>query len=321
LGGLLSTSEGRSAHIAAIIGLVNDNNYAGIDLDYRVLDPQDADDFAEFVSRLSEELRLANRSLSMTLPAPARQGDDWDTRGFDWDTLASRADALKVAPSGDPAGYYTQLSAAVAYLVPRVGAGKLFLTIDTLSREQSSEGLRTLRLPEALTLASTPALQADGPVTVGATVTAYAQNLSEQSGGTPLRWDPTGKAVTFTYTGGGGARGVWLANSFSATARLDLARRYQLGGVAIEDISTAAGGTGVIGAVQRFASGSSFDVVAPNGEVLQPRWSASDGTLESDAGPLVTWQAPDNIGDYTLTLVVSDGAIRIGQEISVAVGG
>jgi len=321
LGSILSSDAGRAAHIEAIVALVNDNDYAGIDLDYRALDPQDSDDFVTFVTALSEQLQQANRTLTMTLPAPVKQGTSWDTRGFDWDKLAPLVDVIKVTtPGGDPGAYYTALNEALAYLVPRVGSSKLFVTIDSLSREQSSEGVRSLTLTDALTLASTPAVQGDTSVDSGASVSAYGQNLSDQSGGSVLHWDDTAKAVTFTYTGGGGQRSVWLANAFSESFKLDLAQRYQLGGVAIEDVSTGAGGSNVMAAVSQYASSGSVQLVEPNGQLLQPHWTASGGTLQSDTGPNVTWQAPAAAGDYTLTLIVSDGAVRLGQELQLAVG-
>ena len=50
-----------------------------------------------------------------------------------------------------------------------------------------------------------------------------------------------------------------------------------------------------------------------------PRWLASGGSLLNDAGEQVDWQAPQEAGDYTLTLVVSDGVVRVGQELVVPV--
>ena len=320
LGSILSSDTGRAAHVEEIVALVNDNGYAGIDLDYRALGAQDGDGFATFVAALSEQLRQANRTLTMTLLAPVRQGADWDTRGLAWETLAPLVDAIKVVPAGDPGTYYTTLSDALGYLVPRVGSRKLYVTIDSLSREQSSEGVRSLTLTGALTLASTPAVLGDAPVDSGAAVSAYGQNLSEQSGGSLLHWDDTAKAVTFTYTGGGGQRSVWLANAFSESFKLDLAKRYQLGGVAIEDVSTGASDSNVLAAVARYAASGTVELVEPNGQLLQPRWTASGGTLESDTGPDVTWTAPSDAGDYILTLIVSDGAIRLGQQLRLSVG-
>ncbi len=320
LGNILSTEEGRAAHVEAIVALVNEDGYAGIDLDYRAMDAQDGEDFVTFVTALSEQLRQADRTLTLTLLAPVKRGTEWDTRGFDWDTLAPLVDAIKVVPDGDPGTYYAMLNDALGYLVPRVGSSKLFVMVDSLSREQGSGGVRSLTLTEALTLASTPAVQSDTPVSAGASVQVYGQNQSDQSGGSVLHWDATAKAVTFTYTGGGGQRSVWLANTFSESFKLELAQRYQLGGVAIEDVSTQAADSNVTAAVSQYKSSVNVQLVEPNGELLLPHWMASGGTLQSATGPSVTWQAPDAAGEYTVTLIVSDGAVRVGQELRLSVG-
>jgi hypothetical protein len=57
----------------------------------------------------------------------------------------------------------------------------------------------------------------------------------------------------------------------------------------------------------------------PNGALLAPSWIASGGTLASESGATVAWQAPAKAGTYTLTLVVSDGVMRVGQQIQVSV--
>ncbi len=320
LGRILASNESRAIHLDAVVTLASDNDYAGIDLDYRIIDAQDSDDFVTFVAALSAQLRQANRSLTLTLPAPLQQGTEWDTRGFDWDALAPLVEAIKVSPDSAPGTSYATLDQAIGYLVPRVGASKLLITIDSLSQEQSSAGARTLTLTEALTLASTPALQGDTPVDGGTSVSIYGQNLSEQSGGSPLHWDDAAKAVAFTYTGGGGQRNVWLANTFSESAKLGIAQRYQLRGVVIEDVSSGASDSGLVVALSQYASSGTAQLVQPNSELLQPRWTASAGELELDTGANVSWRAPDEPGDYTLTLIVSDGAIRLGQELRLSVG-
>ena len=60
-------------------------------------------------------------------------------------------------------------------------------------------------------------------------------------------------------------------------------------------------------------------LAVPNGDLLTPRWLSSGGSFVSDAGAQVDWQAPQEAGDYTLTLVVSDGVVRMGQELHVPV--
>jgi hypothetical protein len=316
---ILASSDLRSTHVQAILAVARENKFAGIDIDYRAIDPVRRDDFVAFVQELSSRLRADSRSVSLTLPLPVRQDDEWDLRGFDWEALAPLVDAIKLAPEPDQDRYYERLEEVLGFLVPRVGGSKLILTVGPLSRERSAEGVRTLTLTQALALASTPVLEDESPVAPEAVVRAVGQNLAEEQGASGLRWDDTARAIVFTYAGLGGARTVWIANVFSEAFRLDLARRYQLGGVVVEDVSRPAGEANIWPAVQQYAQAGEVALVKPNGELLQPRWVASGGTLEGDVGPSVAWRVPAETGTYTLTLIVSDGVVRVGQRLQVAV--
>jgi len=112
---------------------------------------------------------------------------------------------------------------------------------------------------------------------------------------------------------------VWIANIFSEAFKLDLARRYALGGVAVEDVSVRAGEANIWPALREFADTGEVSLSMPNGNLLQPSWTATAGALESDVGPEVTWRAPAEPGAYTITLIVSDGVMRVGQQIQFAV--
>ena len=61
------------------------------------------------------------------------------------------------------------------------------------------------------------------------------------------------------------------------------------------------------------------NLVEPNGELLEPTWMVSAGTLDASAGAQVGWRTPAEAGTYVLTLVVSDGVLRVGQELQVSV--
>ena len=316
---ILASSDLRATHVQAILALARENGFAGIDLDYRAIDPVRRDDFVAFVQELSSGLRGDGLSLSLTIPLPVRQGQDWDLRGFDWEALAPLVDAIKLAPEPDQDRYYQRLEDVLDFLVPTVGASKLILTVGPLSRERSAEGVRTLTLTQALALASTPVLEDEGPVAPEAVVRAAGQNLAEEQGASGLFWDDTARAIVFTYAGLGGARTVWVANVFSEGFKLELAGRHQLGGVVVEDVSRPAGEANIWPAVQQYAQAGEVALAKPNGELLQPQWVASGGTLESDTGPSVTWRAPAEAGTYTLTLIVSDGVLRVGQRLQIAV--
>jgi spore germination protein YaaH len=316
---ILSSAEGISAHAQAIESLVADESYAGITLDYRAIDPQQGAQFVSLVTTLSSQLHQSNKTLTLVLPAPAHQGNAWDTLGYDWDKLGPLADTIEVVPADGPGSSYAALSDALQYLTAHIDGSKLLLSVDSLSEERGPDGTRSMTLTDALTLAGTPAVQGSASVQAGASVQVFGQNLSTTSGATGIRWDGDARAVSFTYTGGGGQRTVWLANAFSEAFRLDLVQRYHLGGIAIDDVSTHASDSKVAALAGLFAKSGDVSLVQPNGKLLEPTWTASGGTLAKDSGAAVTWQAPDAAGDYTLTLIVSDGLTRVGQQLQVSV--
>jgi len=48
-------------------------------------------------------------------------------------------------------------------------------------------------------------------------------------------------------------------------------------------------------------------------------WTASDGVLSAPSGDSTSWTAPQQPGSYTVVLVVSDGVIRGGQQVTLDV--
>ncbi len=319
LDAILASPELRAQHVQAILAFARENSVAGIDLDYRALDPVREADFVSLVQELSISLRGEGRTLSLTLPMPKRQGDAWDTLGFDWPALMPHVTAVKLAPEEDPEQYHQRTKEALAYLVARVPSSKLLLVVASLSSERGAIGMRTLTLTEALSLASTPIAQPTGTVSPEATVQLIGQNLAAELGASELRWDDGARAVVFSYAGLGGERTVWIANVFSEAFKLDLARRYQLGGIAVADVSQSAADANIWPAVRQYAETGEVVLIEPNGGLLQPQWTATGGTLESDTGATVTWRAPTESGVYTLTLIVSDGVMRVGQRLQLQV--
>ena len=316
---ILASAELQDAHVQAILAFAREGGYAGIDLDYRAIDPALTNAFTALVRDLSASLRAEGRTLTLTLPAPVQDGDGWNTLGYDWEALPALASAVKLVSTAEPDSYYESMKQALGFLTPLGIGGKLLLTVSPLSWERGVDGARELTLTDALAIASTPVTRPDESIAPGDAVVALGLNLADETGASSLRWDETARAVTFSYTGLGGVRTVWLANVFSAAFRLDLARRYQLGGIAIDDVSQRVADANLWPAVLQYAQSGEVALVQPNGALLQPSWSVSGGQLQSNTGPAVTWRVPSDAGTYTLTLVVSDGVMRVGQELRIPV--
>ena len=316
---ILASVELRNTHVQAIMELVEDGGFAGAHLDYKTIDPALGEEFVELVEALSSGLRAENRTLSLTLPLPQQQGEEWDTLGFDWWSLAPLVESITTATDVDPDQYYARVEPAISFLIPRVGKSKVLLAVGPLSRERAVDGFASMTLTEALALAGTPALEQGGPIAPDTVVQAFGQNIRPSSGASGLHWDDVSRAVTFSYMGPGGERKVWLANRFSEAFKLDLASRLSLGGVDVQEVSSEAQAANIWPAVGQYVQTGIVNLVEPNGELLEPTWMVSAGTLDASAGAQVGWRTPAEAGTYVLTLVVSDGVLRVGQELQVSV--
>jgi hypothetical protein len=316
---IMRSGDLRARHAEAIAQAVESGNFAGINVDYRNLNTTLGEQYSEFVEALSAALEANGRTLTLTLPLPQRVEGELDAGPFDWARLGDAADTIEIAGEVDQELYFQNTEAGLDYVTERVDRSKLLLTISSLSVERGNDGLRTMSLTDALTLASIVGVKTEGDIAPGAQVQLVAQNISPDEGASGLGWDETARAVTFSYPGRGGKRTVWLSNRFSAAFRLELAQRYGLGGVVIADASQQGGSDDVWAPVRELADSGSITLTRPHGDFFTPVWSAPQGTLTATSGGNVTWTAPQEPGTYEITLIVSDGVIRLGQRITLEV--
>jgi spore germination protein YaaH len=316
---ILASPQLRDAHVNALVQLSLQPGYSGVDLDYRNVNPARKADLTAFVTQLATALHQSNRTLTMTLPTPAKAGVTWDTGAYDWEALSGTADLLKLAPELDPSIYYARMGEVLSYLDPKVDLKKVSLIISRRSIEKGTDGLTTMSLLDALNLASTIELRTTTQITPGTSVVIVGKNIYQDDGATGISWDPGAFAVSFAYPGRGGQRTVWLENSLSVAFKLDLARRYGLGGVAFDDISADSGAPAIWDAVGSFGEGGSVDLVAPNSNMLRPTWKVQAGSTDQGNKGNIVWKAPAQPGAYDISLVVSDGVIRAEQKVVLEV--
>jgi hypothetical protein len=207
------------------------------------------------------------------------------------------------------------MSESLDFLKTKVESKKLNQAVPRQSQEKGSDGLRPMSLREGLTLASQIEVRTTSAITPNSSVVVVAKNMFQDEGATGLRWDEGAYAVSFAYPGRGGQRTVWLENSFSLAFKLDLARRYGLGGVAIEDVSLNPQAASYWEPLRTYAEAGSVALAQPNGTLLKPVWLAQAGSTEPNAKGNVVWKAPAQPGAYDLSLVISDGVTRAAQKI------
>jgi hypothetical protein len=106
-----------------------------------------------------------------------------------------------------------------------------------------------------------------------------------------------------------------LENSLSLAFKMDLAKRYGMGGVSLDNIAQDATSPNVWGAFKSFAETGSPQLVQPNSVLLRPTWQVQAGSTEPNAKGNIVWRAPAQPGSYDVALIISDGVIRAAQKI------
>ena len=299
------------AHIDALLAAAEAASADGIHIEYTALDTARRSAFSDFITQLAE--RAAERDLGVVVSVPTPATTDFGA--YDWAALTGAAEVWLMPPANQSL-FHDQVEATLAaQRTAGVDLERVSLVLDRRSRERSAEGMRSLTLHDALALASTVQSRAGDAVGPGEAVSVAAVNLDREAGNSGLYWDHEARAVTFAYEARGGPRTVWIENQYSVAFRLDLARRYGLGGVAVSAGHTDPSLPDLWEVVLNYVEDDTVQLLLPYGPYLRPQWAASDGQIEGGGG-LVVWRAPERTGTYDLTLIVSDGVVFVGQRIA-----
>ena len=314
---ILASQELMDTHVEAIVEAVTLMQAAGVHLDYATVEESRRDAFAAFVVALNERLKAEGRGLVVTVPAEA--GLDG---GYDWATLSGAASALWLRGPDDRSVYYQQVEQVLnAAQEQEIDLSRVSLYVDRSSRERAADGVRRISLRDALTLASEVSTRLDVAIEAGDAVTISGTNLDRDAGNSGLQWDDTARAVTFSYIGRGGSRTVWIENRFSMAFRMDLARRFALGGLVVGGAARDDALPALWEPIATYLGDGTLRLETPYGPYLQPEWTAAAGSIEGGgASGVIVWRAPQQSGLYDLTLVVSDGVVFVGQQIALRVG-
>jgi len=201
---------------------------------------------------------------------------------------------------------------------------KVFLVISPFSHEKSKEGVKPLTFLQAMGIANVmTVVPGEGDsldIVGGRQVVITGDNIHRGTGGSGIKWSDETATVTFSYRKDDETRTVWVENGFSVAFKLELVQAFRLGGVAIEDVSEGSGGADIWAAAESLVRGGLVHLERPNPDNLRPEWTASAGKLEAPGtGGAATWIPPDEGGTCEISLIVSDGASRVGRRLTLEV--
>lgn len=313
---ILADPSLRSAHVRAIVDLVAVNGYAGIDIAYTEVDPEQSASFTLFVLELGQALREAGKKLTLTLPSPTRGGADFSGGAYDWANLARAADYLQLLPERDQSIYRTRMPEILQFLSAQViDPTKLILVLSPYAAEKGVDGIRTMTLADAMSIATViQPKEPEQPIVANQRVGIVAPNINRDSGAFPPAWNEETATVTFTYS----SRTVWLENAFSMPFKLELVERFRLGGFAVEDASNNQSLGSFWPELIDYAATGEPVLLQPNPESLTPVWEAAAGELEGVQGEVI-WNTPITPGAYEITLTLSDGVAQFSRTTSFEV--
>ncbi|MXZ62225.1 MAG: hypothetical protein F4Y98_01075, partial [Chloroflexi bacterium] len=298
-------------HVDELLDAAEAAKADGLHIEYLALDSGRRQAFSDFVATLAEQADERDLGLAVSVPTPT--GADFGA--YDWEQLTAAAEVWLTPPTNRSL-FHDQVEAAlIAQRAAGTDLSRVSIVLDRRARERSPEGIRSLTLHEALALASAVESRASAAIEPGEAVSVAAVNLDRDAGNSGLYWDNKARAVTFAYEARWGPRTVWIENRYSAAFRLDLARRYGVGGVVVSAAHDDPELPDLWDAVLAYVEEDSVDLLLPYGPYLRPQWAASDGQIEGTGG-LVVWRAPQRTGAFDVTLIVSDGVVFVGQQIA-----
>ena len=294
---VLARPEVRSRAIGGIVGLVDRYGYDGIHLDFEALRPEDRASLTQFVAELAGQLR--SRGKLVTLSVPSRISDSTGTwsAAYDYAELGRLCDYVVVMAysfrtaqnwvpgSISPAG---QVERAAAYAAARIPPSKVLLGVGLWGYDWNvtSPGRAvTRRYPE----------------TIG---------LGQRFGGT-FGYSQADQSAWLKYADSAGAHEVWYEDRRSVEAKMAIATRYGLAGVAawrlgqedpevwrlFEGTSTGGSGGGS-GAPDYAVAGGRFYTQTGGGDGRGYR--VADEGVDSSGQPIHFWSEFRRLGGVAI---------------------
>jgi spore germination protein YaaH len=260
---IITDDEASARAIGEIVSYVVAEGYEGFDLDLEGIFPDDRAAYTAFVARLGAALREQGKILTLAIPAKPRETTTGWAGAYDYAALAEHADLITImayefrGPWSDPGSVapYDWVEQVAAFATSQIPPNKVLLGLAFYGYDWNvtSGGSRVVSPAQATALAEryqTP-LAVD-PASQSATL-RYRAPAGEPPPPTPrppppqheitVRQPPPcsvavpGPSPTPTPRpapppGAVQEHEVWVEESSAAAARLGLADRYQVGGVA-----------------------------------------------------------------------------------------
>jgi len=324
LSDVLTIPEIQEAHVANVVQLCTGRGFAGVDVDYRGVAPEEREAYSGFIRALADALHAQGLRLTVVVEPPTPTDGGWDTGGYDWAGLGAAADAVKVPLPDDPATYVEggKAQRMLEWAISQVPRYRLRMLVSSLSADWNKDQVNYVSLEQALA--------PFGEAMAFSDVMQVAPGSQVEFGlaGQLLSIAPQEAAGTYRleYEGDDGAsHTVWLGTAANLATKLQWAERYHLGGVMVADMLDPGNAPGIVEAV----AGYRAVAAPPAGQELQVVWAAASAAAVVDqqisplTAPGYTWVVLATTGTYTVNATIAgfdhgSVAVTVGTLVSVS---
>jgi spore germination protein YaaH len=306
---LLIDAASRERHIQSIVQLVENNNYPGIDIDYRGISPNLRREYTSFLEQLRQALPT-EKQLSVRVETPAQvSADAWETGAYDWQKIGQIANVVKVPTLPDPRAYAPggQMEAMLNWTVGEINRYKIQLLLSTLSTEQVNGLTRDITYQQALDpIGAVSIVGGQNVVIPGQQVDFTLSGLQASTG---VQFDANSGAYWFAYLDPNNVQHtIYLENAASIARKLQFVAQYNLRGVAVQNLLSENSGAEIWGVIRKFV-----DLVIPpveNKYSIVWRVQNQEGGLIAEevidlSNPTYRWTAPEAGGSYQVGAAIA----------------
>ena len=303
---LLNSSSQRAAHVRALVRVVTDGGYDGIDLDYESMNyggtaaqkSTVAKHFVTLARELGAELDAAGKILSITVGPRTASTNWWPVH--DYAGLGKVADRFRIMaydysyPGGTPGAIapLPWVRQVVQYAVGVVPAGRIQLGVPLYAYDWSKD-----------------AAAADGWGTARSLTYTGAEALRASVGAARV-WDPATSTPRFSYTKDGVAHQVWYEDQQSTAEKLKLVGTYKLMGVTFWAVGSE--DTRIWPGVRSYATQRSVALTATAPSAV------TSGTATTVSGKLTKASGGAAIGGAAVTLQRKDAGTTLWHNVATA---
>ena len=321
---MLVVPESRDLQIQAIVDLVVAEMYAGIDLDYRGINPDLRAEYTDFVQRLAGALQANGKRFTLHVEAPMQIAEDrWETGAYDWKALGRSVDGFKFPALQDPGAYAPggSMETLLWWAVGQVERYKVQPMFTARSVENAGGVLVERTYRDALAeLSKLAVAEGDDLLVPGDELTVSLETVGVEFDGTAGRY-------WFTYVdeASGQERTVWLEDASSLSRKLGLLERFGVGGVAVRALWDEGNDPRMWDVVRDYqSSAQAVTTVDSSFSVMWTVENTEGGLYTEETASLdqtrYTWIAPNKPGKYEIGVsIVANNGQTIAGSARVAV--